>query len=340
MSNLIIECSVVEEQFPNRKEACVSRLICIAAFTCASVLAAATEPQIIRVTGIIQAVRSTELRVPEVEGNGGNVTLTRLVLNGSRVKRGDVVAEFDATSEIRLAREAAAKFDDLSHQVDQKRAEHANNVEKRTSELRQAEADLKKAGIEIRKGPILSDIDQAKNKAKLEDAQAHVASLQRSGEAHDRAELAEARVLELQRDRQKIAVDRSEKNSARLVLRAPLDGMVALENVFRNNSMGHAQEGDQLWPGSLLIRLFDPSQMQVEVSISEADRAALSPGTKATVHLDAFPAAVFSARFDSASPVATSGLGVPVKTFAGRFLLDQSDARLLPDLSAAVDVHR
>jgi multidrug resistance efflux pump len=261
-----------------------------------------------------------------------------LVQNGSRVKSGDLIAEFDATSEIRLARDASAKYDDLSHQVDQKRAEHANNVEKRTSDLRQAEADLKKAEIEIRKGPILSDIDQAKNKVKLEDAQAHVASLRRSDEAHDRAELAEIRVLELQRDRQKIAVERSEKNSQRLMLHAPLDGMVALENVWRNNSMGHAQEGDQLWPGSPLIRLFDPSRMEVDVSISEADRAALSTGTRATVRLDAFPAAVFPARFDSASPVATSGLGVPVKTFAGRFLLEQSDPRLLPDLSAAVDV--
>jgi HlyD family secretion protein len=317
----------------------VYRLICIAAFISGSFIAAAAE-QVVRVTGMVQAVRSIELRVPPVEGQGANLTLTRLAVNGSRVKSGDVIAEFDATSEIRLAREAAAKFDDLSHQVDQKRAEHANNVEKRTSELRQAEADLKKAQIEIRKGPILSDIDQAKNKVKLDDAQAHVASLQRSSEAHDRAESAEIRVLELQRDRQKIAVERSEKNSARLVLRAPLDGMVALENVWRNNSMGHAQEGDQLWPGSLLVRLFDPSKMEVQVSISEADRAALLPGAKATVHLDAFPAAVFSASFDSASPVATAGLGVPVKTFAGRFILDQSDPRLLPDLSAAVDVQR
>lgn len=104
----------------------------------------------------------------------------------------------------------------------------------------------------------MSAIDQDKNKVKLADAEAHVASLNRSDDAHTRAELAEVRVLELQRDRQKIAVERAERNIDRLVLRAPLNGMVALQNVFRNNSMGHAQEGDQLWPGSPLVRLFDP----------------------------------------------------------------------------------
>ncbi|MBV9265433.1 MAG: hypothetical protein JO061_04615 [Acidobacteriaceae bacterium] len=62
------------------------------------------------------------------------------------------------------------------------------------------------------------------------------------------------------------------------------------------------------------------------------------PGAKATVYLDAFPSVSFSAHFDSASPVATSGLGSPLKTFAAKFILDQSDPHLLPDLSAGVDI--
>jgi hypothetical protein len=46
----------------------------------------------------------------------------------------------------------------------------------------------------------------------------------------------------------------------------------------------------------------------------------------------------FTAHFDSASPVATAALGSSVKTFTAVFKLDQSDPRLLPDLSAAVDI--
>jgi hypothetical protein len=38
----------------------------------------------------------------------------------------------------------------------------------------------------------------------------------------------------------------------------------------------------------------------------------------------------------SASPVASSALGSPIKTFSARFRLDKSDPHLLPDLSAAV----
>ena len=120
-----------------------------------------------------------------------------------------------------LLRQAQAKFDDLKHQVDQKQAEHDSNAEKRASDLLSAEADLKKAEIEIRKGPILSEIEQQKNQVKLADAQAHVASLKKSNEAHDRAEAAERRILELQRDRQKVAVERSQANTEKLGREGP-----------------------------------------------------------------------------------------------------------------------
>lgn len=303
---------------------------------------AATTPKAserqIRATGIIQAVHSLDVRVPRPEGQGGNLTLTRMIRNGSTVHKGDLLAEFDDTTELKNGREAQAKYDDLSHQVEQKRAEHNSNAEKRRSDLQQAQADLEKAQIDLRKGPILSDIEQEKNRVKVEDATAHIASLKRSQPAHDREELAEIRVLELQRDRQKIAVERANRNIEKLSVRAPMDGIVALQNIWRNGSMGHAEEGDQLWPGSALLRLFDPSQMAVELSVGEPDGAILTPGTRAIVHLDAFPSLRFSAHFDSASPVATSAFDSPLKTFTAKFILDESDPHLMPDLSAAVDM--
>jgi multidrug resistance efflux pump len=292
----------------------------------------------VRSTGTTQALHSYVLQVPSIEGQNGNLTLTTIVENGSHVAAGEVVAQFDDTDQLKLAREAKAKFDDLSHQVEQKRAELRNNAEKRNSDLMQAEADLQKAEIETRKAPILSEIEQQKNTVKLEDAHEHVASLKRSNHHHDVAEGADLRILELQRDRQKIAVDRQLGNAGKLVLKTPIPGMVALQNIWRNESMGHAREGDQLWPGQGMVRVFDPASMIVEVAVAEPDGAVLVPGVKAVVHLDAFPNLSLAAHLDSASPVATSGVGGTVKTFSARFILDTIDSHVLPDLSAAVDI--
>lgn len=283
------------------------------------------------------------MQVPRITGQGGAgqsglLTLTHLVPNGSTVKTGDIIAEFDSSSQLKTERDAQAKFDDLSHQVDQKMAEDHSNAAKRQSDLTQAEADLEKARLELRKGPILSDLDQLKNAEKLRDAEFHVQSLKKSNALHDEAEKAEIEVLILQRDRQKVTLARLHNDFSKLTVKAPLDGMIALDNIWKNNSMGHAQEGDQLWPGNPLLRIFDPSVMILQLSVNEADGAALKPGSKAIVHIDAYPELQFTAHFDSASPVAASALGSPLKTFAARYILDSKDAHLLPDLTAAADI--
>jgi len=290
----------------------------------------------VRVTGTLEAVRSSKVLVPQIYGQGGSMTLTKLIPNGSRVQEGDLIAVFDSTQQADNARDAQAKFDDLGHQVDQKAAENRADAEKRAADLRQAEADLAKAQIELQKGPILSEIERLKTEVKLKTAADHLESLRKSMAFHDRADAAALRILELQRDRQKVALERAQNNMAKLELHAALAGVVAHQNLYRNNSMGHAQEGDQLYRGQPLVSIFDPAEMLVRCAVGEPDGATLVQGTKATVYLDAYPDLALPAHFEFASPVASSALGSPIKTFSAVFKLDQSDPHLMPDLSAAV----
>lgn len=284
----------------------------------------------------MQAVHSSKILVPQVYGNYSAMSLTHIIANGSLVKEGDVIATFDATTMEDAARDAKAKFDDLGHQVDQKVAQNRADAESRASALKQAESDLAKAQIELKKGPVLSEIDRLKNEENALIARLHVDSLTKSNALHDRADAAALRVLELQRDRQKVNMERAQTNIEKLSVKAPLAGMVALENVFRANSMGHPQEGDQLYRNQPLVSIFDPTEMLVRCSVGEPDIAALQPGAKANVQLDAYPDLVLPAHFENASPVASSAFGSPIKTFRAVFRIDKVDARLLPDLSAAV----
>ena len=135
-----------------------------------------------------------------------------------------------------------------------------------------------------------------------------------------------------------MALDRARNNIHLLSTKASLAGVVAHQNVSRNNSIGHPQEGDQLWRGQAIVSIFDPSEMLVNCAVGEPDGAALVPGSKATVYLDAYPDLSFPAHLETASPVASSALGSPIKTFSAIFKLDRSDPHLMPDLSAAVVV--
>jgi HlyD family secretion protein len=294
----------------------------------------------VRVTGIIQAVHASKVLVPQIWGQGGPMTLTKLIANGSQVKEGDLIAIFDSTQQTDLAREASAKYEDLGHQVEQKQAQNRADAEKRVSDIRQAEADLAKAEIELKKGPVLAEIDRLKAEVRAATARVHVESLKKSNASHDKSDAASLRILELQRDRQKIALERTQGNIAKLEVRAQLAGVVAHQNLYRNNSMGHAQEGDQLYQGQAIVSIFDPSEMMVRCAVGEPDGVALAPGAKATVYLDAYPDLTLPATFEFASPVAASALGSPIKAFTAVFKLVKSDSHLMPDLSAAVVVDK
>src|SRR5262249_12015720 len=154
-----------------------------------------------RLTGTIEAVHSSKVLVPQIFGPGGAMTLTRLIANGVKVSEGDLVAVFDSTAQVDAARAAQAKVDDLGHQAQQKAAKIRADAEKRMQELKQAEADLAKAEMELEKGPVLPDIKLVQARVRAEAAREHVASLKKSNALHDKADAAGLRIVELQRDR-------------------------------------------------------------------------------------------------------------------------------------------
>ncbi len=292
----------------------------------------------IHITGVVQAIRSNKILVPAIQGSNSQMTLTYLAESGARVKEGDVVAAFDPTQQMDAARDAKAKFEDLSHQVDQKIAENRANAESRAADMRQAEANLVKARLELSKESVLALLERSKAQIRAAAAAAHLESLKKSHAFREKSEGAALRIVELQRDRQKIYLQRAQDNISKLEIRAPLAGMVGLEFTIRSGSLGRAQIGDQIYRTYPLMSIFDPSEMQVRCSINESDILSVQPGTPATVTLDAYPNVAIPAHYAYASPVASAGLGTTIKSFQAVFRIDRPDPRLLPDLSAAVVV--
>lgn len=294
----------------------------------------------IRTTGTVQALESYSVRVPQISGQSSRVTLTDLIPNGSKVGANEVIAEFDRTAIRDEVIATEAKLAETSQQVAEKQAQIRSDRAKRESAMAEARADLQKARLQLRKGPVLSEIDRLKNEAKAKTATERLSSLEKSGKFRSEAEEAALKVLQLKRERQQVTLERLKSNLEKLSIRSPHAGMVALENIWRSGSMGPPQEGDQLWPGQPVLRLFNPQKMIVDASVNESDAAGMKPGVKAKLYLDAYPGAEFEAELVTASPIAVAGLDSPVRSFSVRFKVLSEDRRLLPDLSAAIEIAR
>ena len=103
--------------------------------------------------------------------------------------------------------------------------------------------------------------------------------------------------------------------------------------------MGTVQQGDEVRPGVPFLQVVDPSQMEVQVELNQVDFLKVHPGLHAQMHLDAYPGLTLSAELEEVSPLGHMGqFAETVRSFSARFSIQGTDSRLLPDLSAALDL--
>jgi HlyD family secretion protein len=120
---------------------------------------------------------------------------------------------------------------------------------------------------------------------------------------------------------------------------SPMAGVVVYNTIWLGGRMGTVQQGDQVRPGVPFLQVVDPSKMEVRVELNQVDLLKVHPGQKAEMHLDAYPGMTLPAVLDELSPLGHTGQFTEmVRSFTARFLVQGNDPRLLPDLSAAMDL--
>ena len=295
---------------------------------------------VLRLKGSTSAVRSRAILAPVLSGQQtGSLTITRLVQAGSNVKTGAPLLEFDRQSQLREFLDKQAEYNKIAGQLAEQVAKESAAKAKDETELHQAESDLKNAELEMKKVELMSRIDNEKAQQNLEQSKAALAQLKETFELKRKAAHAAIRILEIQRSRTAGIMENAQKNADAMLIRSPLDGVVVFETIWKNGKMGEPQEGDQVRPGMVLMQVVDPSAMQVGVLINQQDVLHLRLGQSAKVQLDAYPDLVFPARLEQIAPIGRSGdFSVKLRTFPALFSIQATDPRLMPDLSAAVDV--
>ena len=294
----------------------------------------------LRVTGTVEAVRSTAIFSPRLRGaGGGQMVITRLIANGTRVKKGDFLVEFDRQAQLKDALDKQAQYRDLEDQLQKKVADEQAARAHDETELKRAENDLEKARLEMQRNEIVSRIDAERNRLTLEEDQAQLKQLRETFELKRQAAEAEQKNLATQRDRAHDEMAFAQHNAELMSVHSPIDGLAVLKSIWKGGSMGDVQEGDQVWTGMAFMQVVDTSAMQVSSRVSEVDISSLRPGQPVEVRLDAYPDALFAGKVEQIAALGVaSEFGERVRVFPVVFSIQGSDPRLMPDLTAAVDI--
>jgi HlyD family secretion protein len=267
------------------------------------------------------------------------LTIIHLTPAGTRVKKGDPLVEFDRQAQMRDFVDKQAEYAKLVDQVTEEQAKENSARAKDETELKQAEDTLRKTEFEMQKAEIVSRIDAEKNQENLDEAKATFEQLRETFDLKRKAAQAAIRILEIQRDRTQQTMMHAQANSDLMQIRAPLDGVVVLNTIWKQGTMGEVQEGDQVRPGVPFMQVVNPSTMQVRVLANQQDFPILQAGQTAKVRLDAYPDLVFAAKLDQLAPIGEGGdFSSKMRSFVVIVAIEGNDPKLMPDLSAAVDV--
>lgn len=305
---------------------------------CDAVLAA--EPAALRLHGSVEPVRSHPVVVPRLTGSAtGTLVIVHLVKPGSRVRRGDLLIEFDRQAQIKTAHDREAEYRDFVEQITKKRGEQITALAHDEAEIKTADNAVKSADLEMLKNDVSPPITAEQNTLTLAEARAKLEQLRKTFDLKRKADAADVRALEIQRDRAKNAWTHAENNAGKMRVESPIDGMVVLKTTWKNGTMGEVQEGEEVRSGLPILDVVDASAMRVRARVNQADVAHLQVGQAARITLDSFPAKVFGGRLEQLSQIgATSTMSNRVRTFLAIFSIADTDPHLMPDLAAAIDI--
>jgi HlyD family secretion protein len=145
----------------------------------------------------------------------------------------------------------------------------------------------------------------------------------------------------------RLSMELAQKNIENMHLRAPMDGLVAVQEnrqtnfYFSGMRLPEYREGDEVQPGGFVAQVLDVEQMEIQGKVAEIDRANLSPGEPADVEIYAFPHQKVSGKVKDVAGTAlqssffsesgSSKFGVVIG-------LDHPDPQLQPGLTGLVAI--
>lgn len=295
----------------------------------------------IRLSGTVEAVESTTVSAPRLSGpsTSNSLVITKLIKGGTTVQPGDLLVEFDRQQQVTAALDRRAELADLEQQIRKRIAEEAAARARDDNEIKQAESAVTRAQLEMAKNEMIPRIEAEKNTQALEQAVARLEQLKKTYDLKRKAAQADIRILEIRRDKAENAMRMAETNASRMEVRSPIAGVAVIRTRWKGNGMAEILEGEEIRPGVPVVDIVNPARMRVRVRVNQADISELRTGQRVRVGLDAYPDLSFEGRVTQISPIATtSTLSPKVRYFLMFAEIDGSHEKLMPDLTASVDV--
>lgn len=295
----------------------------------------------VRTTGELQTGQTVTLFAPPVAG--GTLQIVHLNRDGTQVKRGDLVLEFDPSEQEYNLEKNRSDLEEGEQEMAKAKAQAAVQESDDRLALLKAKFAVRKAELEVQKNPLLAAIDAKKNLLALDQAKRALAQLQQDIQSHASSNQAALQVAQAKYNKAKNEMARAEQNIKNMALHAPIGGVVkvldnrgAVSVFFTGMTIPEFRNGDQVQPGTPVVTILDMSHMAILGKITETDRPAVHAGEPVEIRVDAIPGEVFTGKVRTVAGMAVQSLFElnPTRRFDVSVQFDHPDPRLRPGFTA------
>jgi HlyD family secretion protein len=288
--------------------------------------------------GEMKALKSVTISAP---ADAGDLQIIKLAAEGTSVKSGDVVVEFDKTKTEQDLAQFRSALKSADAEIAQARAQARLAAEQDKTAVLKAQYDVESAKLEASKQEIVSKIEGEEARLKLADSQQAL----REAEAKQKSDktLNDATIeSKVQASaKAKFDVQRAEHALSQMTLRAPSAGSITLLQHWAGSNMATYRTGDRAWPGAAIAELPDANTLRVSARVDETERGRLAPNQSATVQFNSIPDRQFTGHIEQVGEIASvdfSGGWPFTRNFTLYIGLDQMDTRFKPGITGDVQV--
>jgi HlyD family secretion protein len=288
--------------------------------------------------GEMKALRSVTISAP---AEAGDLRIVKIASEGTVVKPGDVVVEFDSTKTQQDLAQYKSTLKSAEAEISQAMAQARLAEEEDKTAVLKARYDVEANKLEASKQEIVSKIEGEEAKLKLADAEQ---KLREAETKQNSDELLNKAIVESKQQasrKAKYDVERAERALGKMTQQAPSAGSISLLQHWNGNGETAYRPGDRAWPGAAIAELPDANTLRISARVDETERGRLAAKQPVTLQLNAIPDRQFTGHIEQIGEIASLDFssGWPItRNFILLIALDQTDPRFKPGITGDVTV--
>jgi len=288
--------------------------------------------------GEVKALKSVTISAP---AEAGDLQIIKISPEGTVVKTGDVVVEFDRTKTEQDLAQFRSALKSAEAEIGQAKAQARLAEEENKTAVLKARYDVEGAKLEASKQEIVSRIEGEEAKLKLADSEQKLREAETKQKSDEALNKATIESKEQASKKAQYDVLRAERALSQMSQRAPSAGTISLLQHWGGSGMVTYRPGDRAWPGAAIAELPDATTLRISARVDETERGRLALQQPVTVQLNAIPDRQFTGHIEQIGAIASLDFnsGWPItRNFILEVGIDQIDPRFKPGITGEVTV--